>query len=83
LAEFPEEVRFAGLQYAPHRLTTYALDVARAFHSFYTECRVLSDDPHLTKARLLLIRAARIVLHNTLALMGVSAPERMEPRETG
>jgi arginyl-tRNA synthetase len=44
---------------------------------------VLSDDPHLTKARLLLIRAARIVLHNTLALMGVSAPERMEPRETG
>jgi arginyl-tRNA synthetase len=57
--------------------------VARAFHSFYTECRVLSDDPHLTKARLLLIRAARIVLHNTLALMGVSAPERMEPRETG
>jgi arginyl-tRNA synthetase len=83
LAEFPEEVRFAGLQYAPHRLTTYALDVARAFHGFYTECRVLSDDPHLTKARLLLIRAARIVLHNTLALMGVSAPERMEPRETG
>ena len=81
LAEFPEEVRFAGLQYAPHRLTAYALDVARAFHRFYTECRVLSDDLHLTKARLLLIRAARIVLHNTLALMGVSAPERMEPRE--
>jgi arginyl-tRNA synthetase len=81
LAEFPEEVRFAGLQYAPHRLTTYAIDVARAFHRFYTECRVLSDDLHLTKARLLLIRAARIVLHNTLALMGVSAPERMEPRE--
>ncbi len=81
LAEFPEEVRFAGLQYAPHRLTAYALDVARAFHSFYTECRVLSDDPHLTNARLLLIRAARIVLRNTLALMGVSAPERMESRE--
>ncbi len=78
LAEFPEEVRLAGLQYAPHRLTSYALDVARAFHSFYTECRVLSDDPELTKARLLLIRATRIVLRNTLALMGVFAPERME-----
>jgi len=82
LAEFPEEVRFAGLQYAPHRLTSYALEVARAFHGFYTECRVLSDDPALTKARLLLVRATRIVIRNALALMGVSAPERMEPRDT-
>ena len=82
LAEFPEEVRFAGLQYAPHRLTSYALEVARAFHGFYTECRVLSDDPELTQARLLLVRATRIVIRNALALMGVSAPERMEPRDT-
>lgn len=81
LAEFPEEVRYAAIQYAPHRLTAYALDTARAFHGFYTECRVLGDDPELTQARLLLVRATRIVLRNTLALMGVSAPERMEPKE--
>ncbi len=78
LAEFPEEVRLAGLQLMPHRLTAYALDLARAFHSFYTECRVLGEDPELTRARLLLIRATRITLRNTLNLMGVSAPERME-----
>jgi arginyl-tRNA synthetase len=82
LAEFPEEVRMAALQYAPHRLTSYALDTARAFHAFYTECRVLGEEPALTQARLLLIRATRTVLRNTLALIGVSAPERMESPES-
>jgi arginyl-tRNA synthetase len=63
-------------------LTSYALDTARAFHAFYTECRVLGEEPALTQARLLLIRATRTVLRNTLALIGVSAPERMESPES-
>ncbi len=78
LADFPEEVALCAKHYAPHRLTAYALDVARAFHGFYTECRVLGSEPTLQSARLLLTRATRQVLTRTLSLLGVSAPERME-----
>ncbi len=81
LADLPHEVRLAGMNYAPHRLTTYALDTARAFHAFYTECRVLGAEPVLQSARLLLVRATRQVLKKTLCLLGVSAPERMERQE--
>lgn len=82
LSELPDEVQFAGLQLAPHRLTAYALDVARAFHLFYTHCRVLGAEPEVSKARLLLVEATRIVLKNTLHLMGISAPEQMVKEET-
>jgi arginyl-tRNA synthetase len=64
----------------PHHLTHYAQKLASAFHSFYKECRVVSDDPahaELSKARLKLVLAAKTVLANTLHLMGVSAPEAM------
>lgn len=78
LADLPDELVLAGNQYAPHRLTSYALDVARSFHSFYTECRVIGVEPELSKARLALCQATRIVIKNTLTLLGVSAPEAME-----
>jgi arginyl-tRNA synthetase len=61
----------------PHHLTYYAQDLATVFHSFYKVCRVVSDDADLTKARLKLVRAAKIVLGRTLHLMGMTAPERM------
>lgn len=79
LADLPHEVMLAGTQYAPHRLTAYALETARAFHSFYTECRVLGAVTEtLQSARLWLVRATRWVLAKTLNLLGVSAPERMD-----
>ncbi|OYT75106.1 MAG: arginine--tRNA ligase [Armatimonadetes bacterium JP3_11] len=78
LADLPEEIALAVKHDAPHRLTAYALDVARAFHSFYTECRVLDAEPALQGARLLLTQATRLTLARTLQLLGVSAPERME-----
>ncbi|MDW8051174.1 MAG: arginine--tRNA ligase [Armatimonadota bacterium] len=81
LADLPDEIALAARHNAPHRLTTYALDVARAFHSFYTECRVLGAEPALQDARLLLVRATRLTLARTLGLLGVSAPERMERAE--
>ncbi len=65
---------------SPHHLTLYAQKLASAFHSFYKECRVVSDDPayaDLGKARLKLVLAAKNVLANTLHLMGVSAPDTM------
>jgi arginyl-tRNA synthetase len=61
----------------PHHLPYYAQDLATAFHSFYKQCRVVSQDEALTKARLKLVRATQIVLAKTLHLMGMTAPERM------
>ncbi|HZA82026.1 MAG TPA: arginine--tRNA ligase [Actinomycetes bacterium] len=77
LAGFEEVVVVAAGQRAPHRLTRYAEDLAAAFHRFYAECRVLSDDHALSSARWWLVNATRQVLANTLGLIGVDAPERM------
>jgi arginyl-tRNA synthetase len=77
LSEYPEEVRMAAVNREPHRLTRYAMDLASSFHAFYRDCRVLGDDPDLTAARLTLVNCARVVLRNTLKVLGISAPERM------
>ena len=77
LAGFEELVPMAAGQRAPHRLTRYAEELAAAFHRFYAECRVLSDDHALSSARWWLVNATRQVLANTLGLIGVDAPERM------
>jgi arginyl-tRNA synthetase len=77
LAAFEELVLLAARQRAPHRLTRYAEELAAAFHRFYGECRVLTDDLALSSARWWLCQATRQVLGNTLALIGVDAPERM------
>ncbi|MFC1962226.1 DALR anticodon-binding domain-containing protein, partial [Chloroflexota bacterium] len=73
----PEIVELIARTLEPHHLTHYAQDLATVFHSFYKQCRVVSDDPDLTRARLKLVRAAKIVLCRTLKLMGMSAPETM------
>jgi len=77
LAAYEELVVVAADQRAPHRLARYAEDLAAAFHRFYGECRVLTDDHALSSARWWLVNATRHVLANTLGLIGVDAPERM------
>ena len=78
LWRYPEVVEDAARQLQPHHLAHFALDFARQFHTFYEQCRVVDEaQPELTRARLLLVEAARIVLANTLALMGITAPEHM------
>lgn len=77
LADLPEEIAQAAKDREPHRLPRYAMDLAALFHSFYTECRCLVEDEALRRARLGLADATRVVLRNTLTLLGVSAPERM------
>ena len=77
LAAYEELVVLAARQRAPHRLTRYAEDLAAAFHRFYGECRVLTDDHALSSARWWLVNATQQVLANTLGLIGVDAPERM------
>lgn len=77
LLRLPEVVEEIARTYSVHQLTTYAQKLADLFHKFYEECRVISEDKKLTQARLSLVLATQIVLKNTLALLGISAPERM------
>lgn len=80
MLRLPEVVEEAAQRLAPHPLPHYAQTLAEEFHRFYKQCRVVSADPadaELGKARLKLVAAARIVLANTLRLIGVAAPERM------
>ncbi len=73
----PEVVEVVASTLEPHHLAYYAQDLATIFHSFYKQCRVVSQDEALTKARLKLVEAAKIVLAKTLHLMGMTAPEKM------
>jgi len=73
----PEVIEAAAKTLEPHHLVYYAIDLATVFHSFYKQCRIISEDSELTKARLKLVTAAKIVLGKTLALMGLNAPETM------
>ena len=77
LSSFPDIIVNAALQLAPHRLNTYLGDLATAFHHFYHEQRVISDNESLTRARLALCEAVQLVLREGLRLMGMSAPEKM------
>ncbi len=77
LSRLPEVVEDVARSLEPHHLVYYAQELATAFHVFYKQCRVLSDDPALTQARLSLVKAAKAVLARTLGLMGMSSPDQM------
>jgi arginyl-tRNA synthetase len=78
LASLPEEIAEAAERRAPHRITTYALDLAQHFSAFYRDCQVFGVEPvALESSRLALTLATRDVLALVLGLLGVSAPEHM------
>jgi arginyl-tRNA synthetase len=77
IVAMPDVVFAAGTRREPQRLCAYARELAEAFHVFYGQCRVLTEDPALTGARVVLVDAARRVLRNTLDLIGVAAVERL------
>jgi arginyl-tRNA synthetase len=77
LADFGPTVAGVARARAPHRLTKYAREVASEFHQFYDACRVLTDDPATTTARLGLCIATKTVLATALSLCGVEAPDTM------
>lgn len=77
LIVFPQLVEGAVLMNDPNRLTTYVQEIASSFHHFYHICRIVSDNSRLSQARLLLAEATRIVLAESLRLIGVSAPREM------
>jgi arginyl-tRNA synthetase len=76
----PELIESIAINLEPHHLAHYSQQLATAFHWFYQQCRVMSNDPsdyELTKARLKLVRSSGVVLGRCLALMGMEAPEQM------
>jgi arginyl-tRNA synthetase len=77
LLTFPDVVQSCALSFEPHRLADYLHTAAGAFHKFYHHHRVVGDDAELTRARLALCRAAKAVLRNGLAILGIGAPEQM------
>jgi len=77
LGRFGAVLERAGLELEPHRLTNYLEELAAEFHNYYTQCTVISDDERLTRARLSLVSAVRVVLGNALHLLGVHIPEAM------
>ncbi|MGA9226490.1 MAG: arginine--tRNA ligase [Mesobacillus sp.] len=78
IGEFPLAVAEAAQKRMPHRISNYIFELASVFHSFYNAEKVLDmDNKERTQARLSLIKSAQITLKNALALIGVSAPEKM------
>jgi arginyl-tRNA synthetase len=77
LAKYPEMLRDAALDFAPHDVTFYLRELAATYHTYYDAERILVDDEKLRNARLALVAATAQVLHNGLAVLGVSAPRKM------
>jgi len=77
LAKYPAMLSAASADFAPHDVTFYLRDLAASYHSYYDAERILVDDEAVKKARLALVAATAQVLHNGLAVLGVSAPASM------
>ena len=77
LAKYPEMLTAAALDFSPHDVTFYLRELAAAYHSYYDVERILVDEESVKLARLALVAATAQVLHNGLAILGVSAPAKM------
>jgi arginyl-tRNA synthetase len=77
LTDFPGLLEGAAAASEPHRVTGYLLETARLVHTWYHTCHVLGEPEPVRGARLVLARAAQVVLRNGLTLLGITAPERM------
>ncbi len=82
LVDYPGVLAVAAELRAPHRVTAWVREFAGRFHSFYGDCRVITDDAELTQARLWLAEACRIGLADALGILGVGAPETMSRLES-
>ncbi len=77
LARYAETIETAAAKLEPHKITYYLTNLASLFHSYFNKHKVLTDDTDLTKGRLYLIGAVKLVIKNGLSLLGVSAPDKM------
>jgi arginyl-tRNA synthetase len=77
LMAYPEVLEEAARELSPHVIAFYLREIAAGFHSYYRATRILVEDERVLRARLALVAAVRQVLRNALALLGVSAPDKM------
>ena len=77
LSLLPEEIKLAARDFDPSRINRYVIEVAARFHRFYNACRIRGEEPGIRGARLKLADASRQVIRNCLAIIGVTAPEKM------
>ncbi|OIP15453.1 MAG: arginine--tRNA ligase [Comamonadaceae bacterium CG2_30_59_20] len=77
LAKYPDMLTAAASDFAPHDVTFYLRELAACYHSYYDAERILVDDEAIKLARLALVAATAQVLRNGLAVLGVSAPQKM------
>ena len=77
IAAYLELIEASAQALEPHRITFYLQELATALHNYYFHHRVITDDRRLTEARLILMQGVKQVLKSGLAIIGVSAPERM------
>lgn len=77
IASFPDLIKDAAFTRSPYKIAHYLKSLAAEFHQFYTHNRVIVEDKSLMKARLAVVYATKITLHNGLAVLGLSAPEKM------
>jgi arginyl-tRNA synthetase len=77
LGQFPLHLERTLTHAKASQLANYLIDVTKSFGAFYRECRVLGEEPELTRARLMLVEATRRILAQGLGLLGIPLPERM------
>ncbi len=77
ISRLPNEVQRAAAELRPLWIATYAYELAKTFNDFYTQCPVLQVEEPLRSFRLRLVAATRQVLANSLALLGITAPQAM------
>jgi arginyl-tRNA synthetase len=77
LLDYPTVVAGAAEALEPHRIATYLHDTAGRIHLWYHKAHVLNEPEPIMNARLVLARAAQLVLRNGLDLLGIAAPDRM------
>ncbi|SUZ81642.1 uncharacterized protein METZ01_LOCUS34496 [marine metagenome] len=77
MVHFPELIETAHDTLEPQNIANYLQELAARFHRFYGQCRVITKNKELSKARLGLVSAVKIILGNGLSILGITAPERM------
>ncbi|MDT8322470.1 MAG: arginine--tRNA ligase [Bacteroidota bacterium] len=77
LLRFGDIIQLSARTYETQHICTYLHGVATAFHRFYHDCRVVTEDRELSTARIALCQAARQVLANGFSIIGIAAPEKM------
>jgi arginyl-tRNA synthetase len=80
MIQFNDVLEESVRELEPHRMVFYLLELAGAFHRYYNRCRIISDDPELSQARLLLVQNIQGTIRRGLEVLGVEAPMKMASR---